>query len=147
VPSAAAENAVPQPAAAAASKAGCYRDKWSGMTGMFSGPAADNIRHSIARTLKAVISQRLVPKADGRGMVASVEIMIVSGAIKELIREGAGFSGIRQLIKDGRDSYGMQTFDDSLASLVTNEMVSRADALIYASSRQELELTLAGVGQ
>jgi twitching motility protein PilT len=117
------------------------------LTGMFSGPAADNIRHSIARTLKAVISQRLVPKADGRGMVASVEIMIVSGAIKELIREGAGFSGIRQLIKDGRDSYGMQTFDDSLASLVTNEMVSRADALIYASSRQELELTLAGVGQ
>jgi len=117
------------------------------LTGMFSAEEGLNIRQSLARSLKAVISQRLIPRSDGRGMVASVEIMIVTGAIRELILDGAGFVGIRQMIKDGRDVYGMQTFDDSLVGLVTSGIITQQDALKYATSRQELELSLSGVGQ
>jgi twitching motility protein PilT len=114
---------------------------------MFPHDDDSKIRGAIARALRAVVSQRLIPRSDGRGMVASVEIMIVTGAIRDLITEGSGFDKIKQMIKDGRAVYGMQTFDDSLANLVTSGLVNRQDALNYASSRQELELSLAGVGQ
>lgn len=117
------------------------------LIGMFPRDDSNKIRDAIARSLKAVISQRLIPRSDGRGMVASVEVMIVTGAIRELILDGSGFGKIKHMIKEGRDVYGMQTFDDSLANLVTNGLITREDALRYASSRQELELSLTGVGQ
>jgi twitching motility protein PilT len=117
------------------------------LIGMFPRDDYSKIRGAIARALRAVVSQRLIPRSDGRGMVASVEIMLVTGAIRDLITEGSGFDKIKQMIKDGRAVYGMQTFDDSLANLVTSGLITRQDALKYASSRQELELSLAGVGQ
>ena len=117
------------------------------MTGMFNGAEVDNIRKSIASCLKAVVSQRLIPRSDGRGMVAPVEVMVVTQAIQEQIRDGSVSSGLRQLIKEGRGTYGMQTFDDALASLVTSGVISKQDALNYATSKSELELSLTGVGQ
>jgi twitching motility protein PilT len=117
------------------------------LIGMFTAEDSSKIRDSLARSLRAVISQRLIPRSDGRGMVASVEVMVVTGAIRELILEGAGLERIKHLIREGRAAYGMQTFDDSIATLVTNGLITREDALKYASSRQELELSLSGVGQ
>jgi twitching motility protein PilT len=101
---------------------------------------------SLAASLKAVVSQRLVRRSDGRGMIAAVEILIGSAAVRDYIAQGDSFSDLRQLIRDGRDQYGMQTFDDSLASLVTSGAIQKQDALEAATSKAELELKLSGVG-
>jgi twitching motility protein PilT len=74
-------------------------------------------------------------------------VLLGTPTVREQIREATDFTGLRQLIRDGRDAYGMQSFDDALASLVTSGIVKREDALQYASSKSELELKLAGVGQ
>ncbi len=115
--------------------------------GMFKGEEVKNVRMSLASSIKAVISQRLIPRSDGKGMVASIELLLGTSAVREHIRDATDFTGLRQLIRDGRDAYGMQSFDDALASLVTSGVVRREDALQYASSKSELELKLAGVGQ
>lgn len=115
--------------------------------GMFQSGEVKNVRMSLASSLRAIISQRLIPRSDGKGMVASVEVLLGTPTVREQIREATDFTGLRQLIRDGRDAYGMQSFDDALASLVTSGIVKREDALQYASSKSELELKLAGVGQ
>jgi twitching motility protein PilT len=117
------------------------------ISGMFRAEEAKNVRMSLASSLKAVVSQRLVPRADGKSMIATVEVLMGTSTVREQIRDATDFTGLRQLIRDGRDVYGMQSFDDSLATLVTSGMVRREDALKYASSKSELELRLAGVGQ
>ena len=80
-------------------------------------------------------------------MTASVEILIGSQAVKEQIRAGGDYEGLRQLIRDGQGAYGMQTFDDSLLSLVTSGMITRKEAITFATSKSDLELKLSGVGQ
>lgn len=115
--------------------------------GMFPAEETRNIRMSLAASLRAVISQRLIPRSDGKGMVASAEIMMGTATVREQILEASDFSGFRQLIREGRDMYGMQSFDDSLLYLVTNGLVSRESALELATSKSELELRLSGVGQ
>ena len=115
--------------------------------GMFGAEDAKNIRMSLASSLKAVISQRLVQRADGRGMTATVEVLIGTPAVRDQIREADDYMGLRHLIRDGQGAYGMQTFDDSLASLVTSDMITREEALRFATSKSDLELKLSGVGQ
>ena len=115
--------------------------------GMFRAEETQNVRMSLASSIKAVVSQRLIPRSDGKGMIASVEVLLGTPTVREQIREASDFSGLRQLIREGRDTYGMQSFDDSLADLVTSGVVLREDALKYASSKSELELKLTGVGQ
>lgn len=117
------------------------------INGMFKAEEVKNVRMSLASSIKAVISQRLVPRSDGKGMVASVEVLMGTPTVREHIRDASDFTGLRQLIHDGRDVYGMQSFDDSLTSLVTSGVIRREDALKYASSKSELELKLSGVGQ
>lgn len=117
------------------------------IAGMFRAEEVQNVRMSLASSLKAVISQRLVPRADGKGMVASVEILMGTSAVREQILEATDFTGLRQLIRDGSEVYGMQSFDQSLASLVTSGSITKKDALELATSKSELELKLAGVGQ
>ena len=117
------------------------------ISGMFRAEEIKNVRMSMASSLKAVISQRLIPRSDGIGMVASIEIMLGTPSVKEQILEAEDFKGLRQLIREGKEVYGMQSFDDSLASLVTSGAVSKQAALDLATSKSELELKLDGVGQ
>jgi twitching motility protein PilT len=115
--------------------------------GMFPPDQSANIRMSLAASISAVISQRLVPRADGRGMIAAVEILIGSAAVREQILNASEMTALRHLIKEGRDLYGMQSFDDSLVSLVTNGVIAREVAISFATSPSDLELRLSGVGQ
>jgi twitching motility protein PilT len=115
--------------------------------GLFSPEEASSVRLSLAAALVGIVSQRLVPRSDGRGMMAAVEVLVGTAAVKEQILKASDLNGLRQLIRDGRDAYGMQTFDDAIASLVTSGVISRDTALSYATSRSDLELRLSGVGQ
>jgi twitching motility protein PilT len=84
--------------------------------------------------LEAVVSQRLLPRADGRGRVAAVEVMIATPLIRDLILDETRTGGIREAIADGRVQYGMQTFDQHLMELVHEGLVAY-DVAVAASTR------------
>jgi len=96
------------------------------------------MRLSVA--LKSVISQKLVPRADGKGRVAAVEIMIASPTISKLLEEGRS-SQIYQQLAEG-DFYGMQTMNQCLASYYKSGLISEEEALANAGNYTELKQML-----
>ncbi|MGB3413172.1 MAG: hypothetical protein WBA28_00495, partial [Microbacteriaceae bacterium] len=88
-------------------------------------------RSQLATTLKAVVSQSLIPRLDGRGRVPSTEIMVMNSAISHLIREGKTHQ-IYSVLQSG-GSVGMQTLDQSLAYLVNQEIIDFDEARGRAS--------------
>jgi twitching motility protein PilT len=110
----------------------------------FPSAQQNQIRIQLSGTLRAVISQRLVSKSGGVGVVPACEIMIVTPTIKSLIAEGK-ISSIRQFIAEGNSQYGMQTFDQSLIALVRSGQITRESAMEQASSPSEIDLGLKGI--
>jgi twitching motility protein PilT len=96
----------------------------------------EQIRVMLASTLKGVVSQVLLPRADGQGRVAAREILIVTPAISALIREGKTHQ-IYSAIQTGA-SFGMCTMEKSLAELYQAGLVTAEDALSKANHPQEL---------
>jgi twitching motility protein PilU len=94
----------------------------------------------LSLNLKAVISQRLVPKKDGKGRVPAVEIMINSPLIADLIMKG-DIPGIKEIMKKSGEA-GMQTFDQSLFALYEAGLISYDDALRNCDSQNDLRLRI-----
>ena len=109
---------------------------------MFPAEEQDVVRVRLAETLHAVVSQRLLPKKDGHGRVAACEVMIVTPTIRELMLDKDRIGEIRDFIADGREQYGMQTFDQHLADLVTADEVEFAVALAAATKPSDFELKM-----
>ncbi len=109
---------------------------------MFPPEEQEVIRVRLAESLHAVVSQRLLPKANGEGRVAAVEVMLATPAIRDIIREGNRLAELRDFIADGRDQYGTQTFDQHLADLVSSGDVLIEVALAAATRPSDLELQL-----
>jgi twitching motility protein PilT len=105
----------------------------------------DEVRRILSGNLKAVVSQRLVPRIGGQGRVAAVEVMINTPTIKEYILDPNKTSNIRQAIQEGVTQYSMQSFDQALASLVKGGVVSAEDGIRYATHPNELALHLQGI--
>jgi twitching motility protein PilT len=102
------------------------------------------MRVQLASTLKAVICQQLLPRADGRGRVAARELMIVTHAISNLIREGKTHQ-IYSAIETGAKQ-GMSTLETSLAELVRDKLINVDDAFAKANNPDTLRLKLASMG-
>jgi twitching motility protein PilU len=94
----------------------------------------------LSLNLKALVSQRLIPKQDGKGRVAAVEIMINSPLISDLIFKGE-VSEIKEIMKKSRNS-GMQTFDQALFDLYEANAITYEDALRNADSLNDLRLQI-----
>ena len=109
---------------------------------MFPPEEQNVIRIRLAESLSAIISQRLLPKISGRGRAVATEIMINTPAIKDLILEGTRIGEIKDFIAEGRDQYGMQTFDQCLADLVTSGEVTFETAKSAASNPSDFELKM-----
>ena len=109
---------------------------------MFPPEEQNVIRIRLAESLSAIISQRLLPKISGKGRAVATEIMINTPAIKDLILEGTRIGEIRDFIAEGRDQYGMQTFDQCLTDLVTNGEVTFETAKSAASNPSDFELKM-----
>ncbi|SEK42998.1 twitching motility protein PilT [Stigmatella aurantiaca] len=103
------------------------------------------VRLQLAAVLKAVVSQRLVPRADGKGRVAAVEILRVTTRVRELIEDKDRTKEIHDAIAQGFDSYGMQTFDQSLMGLVRNGLVSYEEAHRQATNPDDFALRFSGI--
>jgi twitching motility protein PilT len=88
------------------------------------------IRTQLADVLECVVSQQLLPKKDGAGRAAAIEVMLTNGAIKNYIREGKTFQ-IPSVLQTNR-KLGMQTMDEAITELYFNGVISRETALSFA---------------
>jgi twitching motility protein PilT len=104
------------------------------------------VRYTLASSLRGVVSQRLLERADGRGRVPAVEILVMTGRIYDRIVDPTlGEESIEDVIADG-EYYGMQTFDQSLFNLYKNGLVSLRDALAVASHPHDFRLAVQSAG-
>lgn len=90
---------------------------------LFSPDEQEPARLRLAETLRAVVAQRLIPRADGQGRCAVVEVMISTPEIRRHIRERRG-PELREAVARGRELYGMQTFEQHLEDMVESGVVS-----------------------
>jgi twitching motility protein PilT len=110
------------------------------LVAMFPPEEQDVARLRLADALHAVVSQRLLPRADGRGRVAAVEIMIVLPAARDIIRDPSRLGELRDYIRDGREQHGMQTFDQHLMELLAEGIVNYETAAAASSNPADFEL-------
>jgi twitching motility protein PilT len=103
------------------------------------------VRIQLQTVLKAVVSQRLLPRADGLGRVPAVEILISTAYIRDCIEQKEKTKLIRDAIAQGTSQYGMQTFDQSLYSLYKSGLITLDEALRRASNPDELKLRIQGI--
>jgi twitching motility protein PilT len=103
------------------------------------------VRIQLASVLKAAISQRLLPRADGAGRAAAVEVMVSTALIRDAIVDKDKTSMIHGAIAAGTSQYGMQTFDQSIFGLYQQGLVTLEEALRWASNVDEFKLKVQGI--
>ena len=112
---------------------------------IFPPPEQKQIRLQLAAVLRAIVSQRLVRRADTEGRVPAVEVMITTAYIRECILVPEKTRAIREAISAGTSQYGMQTFDQSLWDLFQAGLVNYETALENASNSDEFKLRMQGI--
>ena len=103
------------------------------------------IRGVLANALRAIVSLRLIPRADGPGRVPAAEILVNTSTIAQMIRSADDSLSINDMIADGRVQYGMQTFDQSLLELYRRGAITYEWAMHYATNPSEFQLRVSGV--
>jgi twitching motility protein PilT len=112
---------------------------------LFSASDQKQIRLHLASTLKGVISQRLVRRADGQGRVPAAEVLVATEYIRECVISPPKTRLIRELMASGDSQYGMQTFDQSLYDLYSRGLITLDEACLWASSADDLRLRASGI--
>ena len=112
------------------------------LVGLFEQQDAAEQIGRLADSVAAIVSIRLLPRADGSGLVPAVEVMFATETIRACIREPKRRAEIREQIMRGRELYRMQTFDQHLADLVRNGRVTLQAAKAAATRPEELERSL-----
>jgi twitching motility protein PilT len=111
----------------------------------FPEHARAQARLILASILKGVVSQRLVPRADGLGMVPAVEVMVSTGLVRECISIPERTREIRDAIARGYTTYGMQTFDQSLMALWREGLITFEEALAQSTNPDDFALKARGI--
>ncbi|MDP4180194.1 MAG: type IV pilus twitching motility protein PilT [Bacillota bacterium] len=107
------------------------------MIDVFPSHQQQQIRVQVSTALKAVISQRLIPEINHKGRVAALEIMLVTPAISNQIREGKS-TGINSSIQMG-GTMGMQLLDKAIADLYIQDWISKEDAIEYCADKENMQ--------
>jgi twitching motility protein PilT len=103
------------------------------------------IRLQLSGVLKAVVSLRLMPRADGLGRVPAVEVLVSTALIRDYIINKEKTRLIPDAIAQGISQYGMQTFDQSLYHLLKKQMITYEEAMLHATNPEEFKLRLQGI--
>ncbi len=103
------------------------------------------VRLQLASVLRGIISQRLVPKADGRGRVPAVEVLVATQTIREAIIDPEKTRRVHDVLAVGGTQYGMQTFDQSLYNLYKQQLISYEEALKWTSNPEDFALKVKGI--
>ena len=107
---------------------------------MFPPEEQEIARLRLSEALHAVVSQRLLPRADGRGRAAALEVLLATGTARDMIRDRDRTPSLQGYIKESREQYGMQTFDQHLMDLVSDEVVTYETALAASSNPSDFQL-------
>ncbi|HIJ96210.1 MAG TPA: type IV pilus twitching motility protein PilT [Desulfuromonadales bacterium] len=113
--------------------------------GVFPPYHQRQVRIQLASIIRGVISQRLVPRADGKGRVPAVEVMLASARIRECIDDKDKTKQLHDAIAQGYVTYGMQTFDQSLMKLYSNKLISYDEAVRQSSNPDDFALKVSGI--
>ena len=100
---------------------------------------------ALSANLRAVVSQRLIPRRDGAGRIPAVEVMLSTPTVREYILDAEKVSMMHQLIGEGVTQYGMQTFDQSVLALLREGLITEEEALRNCNNPNELALKLKGI--
>jgi twitching motility protein PilT len=114
----------------------------SRLLSFFPGDEQQAVRGRLSEALKATISQRLLPRADGQSMTLGMEIMIQTKTISEYILDASRTGGLKDVIEKGR-TYGMQSFDQHLSELFKAGAITMETARAAASNPADFERNLA----
>jgi len=112
---------------------------------MFPPHQQRQIRLQLSGVLKGVISQRLIPRASGKGRVAAVEVMVSTARIRDLIDDREKTIQLKYVIAQGYTTYGMQTFDQALMDLVQRGIITFEEALRQSSNPDDFKLKYSGI--
>jgi twitching motility protein PilT len=99
------------------------------------------VRMSVAQSLKGIVSQRLIERSDGQGRVPAMEVLVATGRVFDKIADATATHELEEIIAEG-EYYGMQTFDQSLLRLYADAVVTRRDALATATNPHDLRLKM-----
>jgi twitching motility protein PilT len=116
-------------------------DTISRIVGAFPMTQQPQVRQTLATTLRGIISQRLLERADGRGRVPAVEVLVMTPRAFDRIVDPDGRETLDEVMADG-EYYGMQTFDQSLLNLYKNGLVAMREVVAAAAHPQEFRLAL-----
>ncbi len=100
------------------------------------------VRIRLAENLVAVISQRLLPRKEGKGRIVAAEVMLVTATIREAMLDETRANEIYDLISEGREQYHSQTFDQHLMDLVNQDKVHFETAMAAANNPSDFELKM-----
>jgi twitching motility protein PilT len=109
---------------------------------MFPAEEQGIARLRLGEALQAVVSQRLLPRADGAGRAAALEILLCTATARDMIRDADRMPELHEYIKDSREQYGMQTFDQHLMELVSEGVVTYETAATASSNPADFELQM-----
>jgi twitching motility protein PilT len=105
---------------------------------IFPAGQQSQIRTQLSMVLEGILTQSLLPKANGQGRALAMEILVPNSAIRNLIREDK-IHQVYSMMQTGQEKYGMQTFNQSLASLYFKKQITLEMAMARSSNSDELQ--------
>jgi pilus retraction protein PilT len=109
----------------------------------YSKPEQEPIREALSINLRAIIAQRLIPNALGDGVAPAVEIMLNNPSVRKLLYENH-LEKLHTVIEGGRNE-GMQSFNQSLLTLINNGVITEEDAMTNSNNPEQLKMNLKGI--
>jgi twitching motility protein PilT len=103
------------------------------------------IRHQLSRVLRAAVSQRLLPRADGRGRVLAAEVLIATPYVRDCIADHEKTAAVPDAIVQGVSQYGMQSFDQAILRLCQQNLVTVDEAVHWVTNVEEFKMRLRGI--
>ncbi len=93
-----------------------------------AGGVSDDLRDRLGDSMQGIIAQRLLPREDGKGMVLAAEVLIGTGSVRQTIKRPIGSPSLKELMEQGADMYGMQTFEMHIRRLVQQGAITKEAA-------------------
>ncbi len=87
--------------------------------------STDDLRERLGDALQGIVAQRLLPRADGQGVVLAAEVLVATGSVRETIKRPVGNPSLKELMEGGSEMYGMQTFEMHLKGLAREGHIDR----------------------
>ena len=103
------------------------------------------IRLLLSGTLKSVICQRLLPRADGPGRIPAMEVLVSTASVREYINDQMKTQLLTELIEQGTVQYGMQSFDQSIMKLFRSGLITYEEAIAQSSNPDDFDLRCKGI--